>query len=276
MRVRVVRSLATTSAQSLASEATARVARADESVSVTGLMRTFETVHDGHEEPSHPRAWTHRVVGPHRFTVLLEHRSVPLAYVLAAVGPSPCARMEEVFLDAWPRRADGDALWTHCSFYSINSLVRGGSSPYHGVPVGFLLLRKTAELLALRGLRGALQDRALTGNGSGDERDVAPAGVAPRLFTMSPLPGLAAYVERSRPALVARLREDPAAQTLEAAREELLALARQMVEERADPVAKFHLGNGARLHRLNWRADDSERRRLQSFGMMCNYDYNKD
>ena len=27
----------------------------------------------------------------------------------------------------------------------------------------------------------------------------------------------------------------------------------------ADPVARFHLGNGARLERLNWLADTSER-----------------
>jgi len=33
----------------------------------------------------------------------------------------------------------------------------------------------------------------------------------------------------------------------------------------ADPVARFHLGNGARLERLNWLADVSEKGIEQSY-----------
>lgn len=40
-----------------------------------------------------------------------------------------------------------------------------------------------------------------------------------------------------------------------------------------DPVARFHLGNGARLERLNWPADLSARGRDQSYGLMVNYLY---
>jgi malonyl-CoA decarboxylase len=40
-----------------------------------------------------------------------------------------------------------------------------------------------------------------------------------------------------------------------------------------DPVARFHLGNGASLERLNWPADLSERGRQQSHGLMVNYLY---
>ena len=40
-----------------------------------------------------------------------------------------------------------------------------------------------------------------------------------------------------------------------------------------DQVARFHLGNGARLERLNWPADLSPRGRDQSFGLMVNYLY---
>jgi malonyl-CoA decarboxylase len=40
-----------------------------------------------------------------------------------------------------------------------------------------------------------------------------------------------------------------------------------------DSVARFHLGNGARLERLNWPADLSVRGREQSFGLMVNYLY---
>jgi malonyl-CoA decarboxylase len=40
-----------------------------------------------------------------------------------------------------------------------------------------------------------------------------------------------------------------------------------------DPVARFHLGNGARLERINWMGDTSKRGRAQSNGIMVNYLY---
>ncbi len=43
-----------------------------------------------------------------------------------------------------------------------------------------------------------------------------------------------------------------------------------------DPVARFHLGNGARIERLNWLADTSEKGLKQSWGMMVNYLYDPD
>ena len=43
-----------------------------------------------------------------------------------------------------------------------------------------------------------------------------------------------------------------------------------------DPVARFHLGNGARLEQLNPRADLSEKGLAQSLGLMVNYLYDLD
>jgi malonyl-CoA decarboxylase len=40
-----------------------------------------------------------------------------------------------------------------------------------------------------------------------------------------------------------------------------------------DPVARFHLGNGARLERLNWLGDTSANGRRQSAALMVNYRY---
>lgn len=40
-----------------------------------------------------------------------------------------------------------------------------------------------------------------------------------------------------------------------------------------DPVARFHLGNGARIERINWFADPSTKGMKQSFGLMVNYLY---
>ena len=40
-----------------------------------------------------------------------------------------------------------------------------------------------------------------------------------------------------------------------------------------DPVARFHLGNGARIERLNWAGDPSPKGLKQSYGLMVNYLY---
>ncbi len=54
--------------------------------------------------------------------------------------------------------------------------------------------------------------------------------------------------------------------------------ARYLLEERRgnralDPVANFHLSNGARLERLNWLADLSDIGMNRSYGIMVNYYY---
>lgn len=48
---------------------------------------------------------------------------------------------------------------------------------------------------------------------------------------------------------------------------------REFIESRRDPVAKFHLGNGATLHAVNFDADASEIRQRESWGIMVNYRY---
>jgi len=51
-------------------------------------------------------------------------------------------------------------------------------------------------------------------------------------------------------------------------------LGREQQQERpVDPVARFHLGNGARIERLNWAGDPSAKGLKQSYGLMVNYLY---
>jgi malonyl-CoA decarboxylase len=45
---------------------------------------------------------------------------------------------------------------------------------------------------------------------------------------------------------------------------------------RIDPVARFHLGNGARLERINWLGNSAPRGIQESFGIMVNYLYDRD
>ena len=116
--------------------------------------------------------------------------------------------------------------------------------------------------------------------------------------TLSPAPNFAAWLQRERAneasiALDARDREALGVldrpnwwlddELVEVLGEPLLrAAAWYYVRARnarglpIDAVARFHLGNGARLQRLNWLADASERALQQSLGLMVNYLYDLD
>ena len=51
-------------------------------------------------------------------------------------------------------------------------------------------------------------------------------------------------------------------------------LSKELVDNKPiDPVARFHLGNGARVERINWAGDLSNKGIKQSFGLMVNYLY---
>ncbi|HEY1541424.1 MAG TPA: malonyl-CoA decarboxylase [Xanthobacteraceae bacterium] len=52
--------------------------------------------------------------------------------------------------------------------------------------------------------------------------------------------------------------------------------ARTRTRAPVDPVARFHLGNGARLERIDWLGDPSPKGIAQSYGIMVNYLYDLD
>lgn len=123
--------------------------------------------------------------------------------------------------------------------------------------------------------------------------------------TLSPIPGLRQWLGGQAAALLPRLPDKqaqalgrhlgslpPTADRLLAAlddapslgersplRQTLLHLAAEYLGrvgqdgKPADPVARFHLGNGARVERLNWAADLSPKGIKQSWGLMVNYLY---
>ncbi len=98
--------------------------------------------------------------------------------------------------------------------------------------------------------------------------------------TLSPVPGLRSWA-RKLPTLAEPLRAavDSASTPQPQLRETLEGLAAWYLTRTwenghvRDPVARFHLGNGARLERINWGADLSPRGLAQSFGVMVNYVY---
>ena len=98
--------------------------------------------------------------------------------------------------------------------------------------------------------------------------------------TLSPIPGLRAWLGKHAPAELLQAWE--AAPDLAEKSPPRVALkqwaARYLAQELQDgkpldAVARFHLGNGARVERLNWAADPSPKGFKQSYGLMVNYLY---
>src|SRR5690606_7253931 len=90
--------------------------------------------------------------------------------------------------------------------------------------------------------------------------------------TLSPIPGFRAWLAKKVPADKLAQWEQPLELDAKSpARKELLAwaaqyLGRELHEGKPlDPVARFHLGNGARVERLNWAGDPSAKGLKQSF-----------
>ncbi len=139
-----------------------------------------------------------------------------------------------------PERADT------AIFYSITNCQDG----LRGVPFGSFLVKQVAEDLGREfpGLR--------------------------RFATLSPVPGFRAWLE-TQPGF----RDGPGDLNAPGTEERLTALcARYLLhakqgEEPLDPVARFHLRNGARLERINWMANPSPEGIAKSAGLMVNYVY---
>jgi malonyl-CoA decarboxylase len=140
------------------------------------------------------------------------------------------------------------ALADHAMFYSITNCHPG----LRGVPFGSFLIKQVAEDLGQEFPR------------------------LRRFATLSPVPGFRKWLASSK-------FDNPAwfAQGVPDARHErdltalcayYLLTAKQGAEP-FDPVARFHLRNGARLERINWMADTSPSAIERAGGIMTNYVY---
>jgi malonyl-CoA decarboxylase len=67
--------------------------------------------------------------------------------------------------------------------------------------------------------------------------------------------------------------QDALRPTVLAAAAHYFLLAKDRAGRPLDPVARFHLGNGARLERINWLGDTSEKGVRQALSLMVNYRY---
>jgi len=166
-------------------------------------------------------------------------------------------------------------------FYSISNCQRGLA----GISFGNFLIKRVADDLAAElphlktfatlspvpGFRAWLDPRL--------EADEAAVLLPAEATAIAELPG--------RPGGLGAILADPewyrdgvVAQALRGPLQRLCA--RYLLVEKGgngralDPVEHFHLSNGARIERLNWLADLSEKGLQQSAGMMVNYLYRLD
>lgn len=200
----------------------------------------------------------------------------PLIFVEVAFVPEMSANVQALLDEAAPLEDLRRVKWA--IFYSISNTQAG----LRGVSFGNFLLKRVIEEL---------------------QREFPKLK---QFATLSPIPGFADWLRRQGADAVAQvLGEKRLARWRErhgdapgdgaawlaalvpdsqdaVLRDTALALAAHyLVRERqhalpADPVARFHLGNGACVERLNWGADLSRKGRTQACGMMVNYLYAPD
>jgi malonyl-CoA decarboxylase len=185
----------------------------------------------------------------------------PLIFVEVALTVDPPASIAPLLAERRPHVGQNKAR--AATFYSISNCQQGLT----GVTFGNFLIKQVVEEI---------------------RREL------PRIetfVTLSPVPGLRAWVETCDDPAVEQLAKAvreaalderwPAkletAQRLRAALEPLAAhyflKARRDDGRVLDPVARFHLGNGARLERINWMGDLSRKGLEESYGVMVNYLY---
>jgi malonyl-CoA decarboxylase len=191
----------------------------------------------------------------------------PLVFVEIALTTGIATELTPL-LDARAPDVDVDHAET-AVFYSISNCQPGLA----GVNLGTALIKQVVEAL---------------------RRDLPQLR---RFVTLSPIPGFRAWLEReltagavdererellpAEPARVVARLADTGWDVDEAIRPALLALCARYLttapEGRVlDPVANFHLANGATIERIDWMADPSATGRARSFGLMANYLYEND
>ena len=187
----------------------------------------------------------------------------PLIFVEVALTNEISTNVAELIKE--DVNGDRDATYNTAIFYSINNCLDG----LRGVSFGNLLIKQVVEKL---------------------QREIPGLKT---FSTLSPLPRFSAWLKKALDGLefldkkekrqVSAVLDFPTAAILEDAELERIMTsicAHYLVNEKsrdkpACPVARFHLGNGATLGKINWRADLSANGLQQSAGMMVNYIYDK-
>ncbi|MEZ5227344.1 MAG: malonyl-CoA decarboxylase family protein [Acidimicrobiales bacterium] len=197
-----------------------------------------------------------RRLGPGRRCYAFTHHSLPgepLIFVEVALTRGLASNITDL-LDPTTERVAAASANT-AIFYSISNCHPGLA----GVSLGDLLIKRVATLLK------------------------AELSGIETFATLSPIPGLRRWLAVNEPELIAELDAvslDDRMRSIEPWRDTLLEMtARYLLEAKrpngavSDPVANFHLSNGAIVERLNWLGNPTTTGWERSLGMMVNYRY---
>jgi malonyl-CoA decarboxylase len=243
----------------------------DSPASLLEKIIAYEAVHE-------IRSWQdlhHRLDGDRRCFAFF-HPSLPdepLIFLQVALVEGLAGQIAPLLDQDVPTVSPGRA--DTAIFYSITNTLYG----LRGISFGNFLIKQVVDDLArdlpnlkqfatlspMPRLRAWLEDEA-PGSWLDDRQQRALLAAVP---AADPRAALADPAWLKDPALVTLL-EEPLVR----------AAARYLTARGADglpidPVARFHLGNGARIERINWLADRSPRRLAQSAGLMVNYLYDR-
>ena len=93
--------------------------------------------------------------------------------------------------------------------------------------------------------------------------------------TLSPLPDFRKWAKskQENSSVIERVTDAPSSSVLKSMLRNYFLKSERKDKKPNDPVARFHLGNGASLHQINVNADTSNKGTTESFGLMVNYKY---
>ena len=248
----------------------------DSPASLLEKLIAYEAVHE-------IRSWDdlrNRLESDRRLFALFHPRmpDEPLAFVEVALVAG-IARNIQAVLDEDAPRVEAEAADT-AIFYSISNTQTG----LRGISFGEFLIKRVVARLS--GELPRLKTFATLSPVPGFAvwlADLTPEELA-QSFSEAELGGLRALggsddAPEALRAILSRPQWTEDEVTGRALREPLLRLcARYFLQRRddgqpIDPVARFHLKNGARLEHVNWLGDRSEQGLKQAAGMMVNYRY---
>lgn len=206
----------------------------------------------------------------------------PLIFVEIALTDGVADNIQTLLDEMAPVVDAGDA--DTAIFYSISNAQRGLAGISFG---GFLIKRVVDQLTTeFEGLKNFATLSPIPGFRRWLDRQAREAAEEDRdLLTEAERNSLAGLVSEaaaavSLPAFIALPDWQEGGELADALKSPLMRLcARYLAEAKRhdghalDPVGHFHLSNGARMERLNWLADISEKGLAQSAGMMINYHY---
>nr|WP_262393698.1 malonyl-CoA decarboxylase [Bordetella pertussis] len=239
----------------------------DSPASLLEKLILYEAVHE-------IRSWDdlrHRVAGDRRCYAYFHPQmpDVPLIFVEVAFSAQMADNVQALLDTSAPPQDLDKARWA--IFYSISNTQPG----LRGISFGNFLLKRVIDRLlqelpklkffaTLSPIPGFVDWLSRL-----DAQEVEQA-VRDKARTRSGAPDGARWVARLARAATGKPSEVVQRAGLRLAARYLQAM---RAGQPLDPVARFHLGNGARIERLNWAADTSAKGLAQSCGMMVNYLY---